>query len=492
MLKQSQSLVQPLVWGLRYTLGCLFVTLSAPVLVALFYDFPDTKLLRRWKDMAVRVLRCLLKVFGIDAVLADSSQRFRARIWYLRDPLVLRWRSTLHAGYTSCTLDQPGRWMSDAEFHQLIQVLEQIGRNSMDSLPCYGVFGPQPRVALSNRIVTIAYAPDGEPCAFTAMVYLEEPDSASRCRSWGAGSFIVHLGLTMIAWKHRGRRIQSPVFSKCMLLPLLNQRRLGFTITNIGASPAGIGAVSDYFQDAFPDYLGRVPRSTFHVRIARHVLSQYRHEFGCSQKALFDEGVFVVRGSNQADGGGAAAFIKADGLPTSRYRDERCNRFCAAMLDLRNGDEIFQVARVHVFDTIFRYRRQRSVGFRRTGTTNTASLIGIRASRTNGVPAARHRGRDSKNLEPPCKNTAEISSGYDFSMPVDANVHWSTAAVFGPEGKARVLLATRPLIGGASLILLTSVVALSLAVMVISAAKYSWLFIPTHLGTPFSLLMRER
>jgi hypothetical protein len=374
--------------------------------------------------------------------------------------------------------------MSDAELRQLVQMLEYIGRHSMDSLPCYGVFGPQPRAALSNRIVTIAYAPDGEPCAFTAMVYLEEPNAVSQRDISGGNAFLVHLGLTMIAWKHRGRRIQSPVFSKCLMLPLINQRRLGFTITNIGASPAGIGAVSDYFQDAFPDYLGRVPRTLFHVQIARHVLSRYRHEFGCSQKALFDEGVFVVRGSNQAEGGGAAAFIKADGLPTSRYRDERCNRFCAAMLDLRNGDEIFQVARVHLFDTIFRYRRQRTSGLGRVSATQAAALVGIRASRRNTVPSANYEAHQSKTLD--------ISPRSRDQIPVAAKEYGHTAAAFGPDGKVRMLLATRPLISSASLILLTSFVALSLAVVVISAAKYSWLFIPTHLGTPFSLLMRQR
>ena len=482
-------------WCLRLLLGGTLAIASSPILAVLFLDLKHTALVREWRKTALVLAQFLLKIFGTDVVLADNARQFRTRLGYLRDPLVLAWHSTLQAGYRTCTYDQPGRWMTNRELSALVRLIEHVGRNSMDALPSYGVFGPRPRAALANRIVTVAFAPDGEPCAFTAMVYLDTSGLGSERGAHGAYPFVIHLGLTMISMKHRGRRIQSPVFSKCLMLPLLNQRRCTFTVTNIGASPAGIGAVCDYFLDAFPDYLGRIPRSTFHVDIARFILSRYRDEFGCSRNAVFDDGVFVVRGSNQAEGGGAAVFIKADGLPTSRYRDERCNRFCAAMLDLRSGDEIFQVARIHLFATLFRYRRMRSTVRMDPAAVAAAAAASVdTGANRKGVPERQH-GNGFWVSKVPDAAHSKVSTLRSLAISAAAESTWASASVYsvgGGSGKARSLLLQRPCVSSASLLLLSSMVALGVTVVVISAARYSWLFVPTHLGTPSMLLLRRQ
>lgn len=357
--KPSACRLRLLVWPLRCLAGVLVLVLTSPVLVPLVLALPNVALTRGWERFALELVRLIARILAVDVVLAcPTFPAEGGNSRFIFSPWIRSWTSPLHSGYVSRTFDQPGRWMTETELSALVDALFHVARESMDELPQYGVFGPRDQVrdALSHRIVTIAYDAGGEPSAFTAMVYL--PMSPSR-RVDGCISgepFVIHLGLTMIARAHRGRRIQSPVFTKCLLLPLFNQRRLGFTLTNIAASPAGVGAVCDYFQDTFPDYLGRTPRSDFHLRVARYVLTHFRHEFGCSRTAVFEPGLFVVRGSNAPEGGGASQFIKEDGRPVSRHRDERCNRFCAAMLDLRRGDEIFQVSRMHVLGAILRYR----------------------------------------------------------------------------------------------------------------------------------------
>lgn len=294
---------------------------------------------------------------------------------YLANPWIRCYESKLkrtrRGPGESCTItvrtyDQPGRWMSSSSLESMVQELRQIARDSLDEIPSYGVFSGN-REALENRVISIAYD-KSEPVGFTAMCYLPPIDAAmvdkyenqlqTTQSSWNQYILhlifrnvlhlyqgpILHLGLTMIAKKHRGKGIQSSIFLKCLILPVLNQRKLFFPVTNIAASPAGVGAVSDYFFMTYPTYHSNGRRLAFHLATAQHVLASYRHEFGCSTLATLEESTFVVRGSNDAAGGGASVFIKEDGKPVSQYKNSLCNEYCASLLQLEKGDELFQVA----------------------------------------------------------------------------------------------------------------------------------------------------
>lgn len=81
-----------------------------------------------------------------------------------------------------------------------------------------------------------------------------------------------------------------------------------------------------------------------HLAVAKAVLSHHRFEFGCSVHARFDERSFVLRGSNQKEGGGSHQFLRMDGTAVSSYAQAECNDFVLKTLDLKAGDEIFQVA----------------------------------------------------------------------------------------------------------------------------------------------------
>lgn len=270
---------------------------------------------------------------------------------FLPPPTVRRWTSPLPARGISCvvkTFDQPGRWMPDEQLEDLRESVRRIAEESMDGdLPNhYLLHEENSRAALSNRVISIAYLESSKsPIAFTAMVYLPFD-----------GDIILHLGLTMISKHYRGRRIQSPLFSRCLMVPMYNLFRTQYTITNIAASPAGIGACSDYFCNVFPSYNapGEQP-SAYHLAVAKHVLLHFRHEFACSVGARFDEKSFVVHGSNVAEGGGAPEFIKEDGNPVSRYKRSACNTFCEKLLDLSKGDELFQVGQVDLVMSPIKY-----------------------------------------------------------------------------------------------------------------------------------------
>ncbi len=246
--------------------------------------------------------------------------------------------------------DQPGRWMSVKALAGLHRDLLRVAAGSLDEVPRYGLFTGQ-RAAYANRVIAVAYRrSDGAPVGFTAMVYLP-------LRRGRKIEPVVHLGLTMIRSQERGQRLQTPLFKKVFMAPIVNQLRLRFTVTNIAASPAGIGAISDYMQDVYPTYHGSARRRPFHRQVAEQMLAEHRHEFGCSSRAVFEPETFVVRGSNDPAGEGAHQFIKSD--PVSRYRVEACNSFCRQLLDFEAGDELFQVGRVDLLKASWASRQSK-------------------------------------------------------------------------------------------------------------------------------------
>lgn len=328
--------------SLRHILLSLFL---APILlppIFLSSYFPTSLALA-----SSRLISLISTLAGHPLTIAPSSPP--PHLKNLRPPTLCS-STTTFPTFTIHTYDQPGLWMSTPALLALRQILQTIAKTSLPSLPSHALFSAPLRQTFSTRIIALASTPSGTPLAFTAMAYLPHADA-----------IILHLGLTIISPIARRRRLQSPLHLHCLFTHALNQRSLSYTVTSIAASPAGIGAVADYFS-AYPHYRGTVPRTKHHLAVARHVLANFRHHFGCSASAPFDEDTFVVKRSNAADGGGCAALIPADGRPTSRHSSAACNAWVRDVLDLEAGDEIFQVGRLDVMASFRRYFLRR-VGF---------------------------------------------------------------------------------------------------------------------------------
>lgn len=355
-LPPRPSLLHTLAVVARSTLAILLTLVVAPITAPAFLQLPSCLATRLLERVSIICLRLIASVAAVDCTLHPRLQpeppaHAAAHAAFLRLPLVRYWASPLPHARLVRTFDQPGRWMSDAELLRLHAVLRRVAIDSIGALPTHRLFpaghAPCPRHlrdVFANRVVSVVLDAHG-PLGFTAMVYLPCPGAR----------VVVHLGLTMLAARARGRRLQTSLFTKCLVLPLLNLGRMGYVVTNCAASPAGIGAVCDYFLDAWPRYDGAGACNDMHVRVARHVLANFRHEFGCSRLATFDARRFVVLGSNRPDGGGTVEFRRDDGSAVSRHRDQRCNDFVAREIDFSAGDEMFQVARLHVVGTAVRY-----------------------------------------------------------------------------------------------------------------------------------------
>lgn len=348
-VKPHNPLYHPVTIALRCLFAFVMALIFAPLTAPAFIQMPPILPVRLLERVAVRILSLIASVAAVEALIrprSDPMHESSPHMPWLIIPLVRFWTSPLPQGRYVRTYDQPGRWMTDAQLTELQEQLEEISVSSIGSIPTHRLFDRRPGVArevFSNRVVSVAHDREG-PLGFTAMVYLD-------CQS----DVVIHLGLTMMGMRGRGKRLQSALFTKSLLLPVINLCRTSYHVTNVAASPAGIGNVSDYFFDCYPTYRMNTQRRDHHVLIARHVLDHYRYEFGCSEFATFDEHNFVVYKSNAPEGGGTHQFIKEDGSPVSQHKSDKCNKFVAGLIDFAAGDELFQVATVNVVGSMFRY-----------------------------------------------------------------------------------------------------------------------------------------
>lgn len=347
-LSSGRSLYHPLTTTLRSFIAFLFTLIIAPFTAPAFsLKLPSCLLTRLLERFAVHLLYFITTIAGVEVDIhprssVTNNEPYPYHYLWLPAPLIRSWTSPLSSNRYVRTYDQPGRWMNDEQLQALHETLKQVGIESIGSLPTHRLFEQDTiRQALSNRIISVAYDAQGA-VGFTAMVYLNIPND-----------LIVHLGLTMIGKRGRGKRLQSALFTKSLLLPIFNLCRFQYTITNCAASPAGIGSVSDYFFDTYPSYDCSTTRKEYHVRSATYILSHYRYEFGASKNATFDTVSFVLHCSNEAQGGGTHQFIRCDDSPISQYKDEKCNQFVASLLSLSQGDELFQVGTFYALGTIY-------------------------------------------------------------------------------------------------------------------------------------------
>lgn len=331
----------------RSLAATVIALLLSPIIApSIIIQLPDCLPVRLLENLSISAVSLVAALAGIDVRLASRKDVIDdgPRLAWLPAPVMRVWTSPVGRMRYVKTYDQPGRWMTDAQLQQLFQQLRQIAENSIGSVPTHRLFNEEIcRQVFTNRIVAIVYDQSG-PIGFTVMVYLPYD-----------GDVIVHLGLTMMDRRARGQRLQSVLSFKALATQLINMCRISCVVTNIGASPAGVGSVCDYFFDCYPTYDDSNECKEHHLRIAAHILEHFRHEFGCSRNAQFDPATFVVRYSNAPEGGGTHEFIKVDGRAVSSHKNTLCNEFMAKRLDFAAGDELFQVASVNAIASISKY-----------------------------------------------------------------------------------------------------------------------------------------
>lgn len=126
-----------------------------------------------------------------------------------------------------------------------------------------------------------------------------------------------HLGLVMVDNEFRGHGLQQFALLNMGLL-CLDWFTISFYVTDIGYSSSGWRLLSTHVYKIYPNLYYDVKPEPFHYEIADLLLSKYRADIGVSSKAVFDPKTFVVKGSNTAEGGGAAELVNFASTRVSR------------------------------------------------------------------------------------------------------------------------------------------------------------------------------
>lgn len=207
------------------------------------------------------------------------------------------------------------------------------------------------REAYSDKVITVAYGPDGRVSGFCSAILLDVPGVPS----------VLHLGLTCVDPAHRGQRLTHLLTSKLALGHLLRTRPHGRVwITNVACVLSSVGSVALNFDAVYPSPFGAVAPSPVHTRIAQVVADRYRDDIAIDPDARFDAQRFVFRGSVKG-----SVFQKSGDDARFHHRDPEVNDFYRSLLHFEDGDEVLQIGHFSLA-TLVRYLKRGKGRRRRT------------------------------------------------------------------------------------------------------------------------------
>ncbi|KZL85353.1 hypothetical protein CI238_07360 [Colletotrichum incanum] len=242
----------------------------------------------------------------------------------------------MHRAYNIEVLDHPGLTMTQEEKTALQDSLCKLGALCLSPLPKYQVFDRTSPSALDDKVIVMARR-NGELVAFISTIWLP---------IMTLGKPLLHSGLTVIHPTYRKSGINLDMFAN-LFLHLINDRPEGFWMSTLAAVISSLVNISKYTTQVFPSpewsshHPSNLP-SEHHLAIAREISANYREKMLISPKAVFDEDVFVFRGSNDSDQG--EAFQKDLDDQRHWHRDREASIFFRKLLRRKKGDEVLQIS----------------------------------------------------------------------------------------------------------------------------------------------------
>ncbi|KZL64520.1 membrane protein [Colletotrichum tofieldiae] len=242
----------------------------------------------------------------------------------------------MHQAYNIEVLDRPGHIMSQDEKTALQDSLCRLGALCLSPLPKYQVFDRTSPSALDDKLIVIARH-NGELVAFISTIWL--PIMA-------LDKPLLHSGLTVIHPTYQKSGINLDMFAN-LFLHLVNDHPEGFWMSTLAAVISSLVNISKYTTRVFPSpewsrcHPSNLP-SEHHLAIAREINANHRDKMLISPNAVFDEDVFVFKGSNDSDQGEA---FQRD-MDDERYwhRDQEASVFFRKLLRRNKGDEVLQIS----------------------------------------------------------------------------------------------------------------------------------------------------
>lgn len=229
------------------------------------------------------------------------------------------------------TIFYPGYTYSDKELNQLTIELKQIAKTCFDEVPQYQALTGE-RDEFKRVILAMARNERGELLGFCSSLLLEIPVYGN----------VLHLGLTCVSPKARGKKLTHKLASKLLMQFLLKESPLSSTwISNCACVLSSLGNVALYFEDIYPSPYGVKEPTKDHIKIAKFISQKYRNPIAINHEALFNPTTFVFEGSVKD-----AVFEKEENDARYYHRNRKLTDFYKDILNFENGDEVLQIGKV--------------------------------------------------------------------------------------------------------------------------------------------------
>lgn len=198
----------------------------------------------------------------------------------------------------------------------------------------YGLFAPDGAAWGRSVVTLVRRTRDDVPVAFNAMPLLP-------VRRGGQAAEVLHLGLVMVDPAERGAGLSWILYGLTCFALFVRGGLRPLWISSVTQVPAVVGMVAETFDDVYPGPQG-TSASFAHRHLAHQIMASERGAFGVGADAVFVPETHVI--ANAYTGG--SDNLKKSFSAAAKHRDERYNRFCAALLDYHRGDDLLQIGRL--------------------------------------------------------------------------------------------------------------------------------------------------
>ncbi len=248
-------------------------------------------------------------------------------------------------------LHRPGLRLSEADFARLVANVRAVAAECFEEIPDYQCMRGT-RAELSDKVMTLAWRPDGTLAGFCSAVLLPVPRVGE----------VLHLGLTCVAQRDRSSGLTHRLMSKLTIQFLLRHRPLSRVwVTNVACVLSSLANVGRHFDQVYPSPEGPEIPTITHRRIAEAIDALYRDKIYIRHDAELDRDAFVFRGSVLG-----TVFQKDEGDSRFHHRDDASNAFYTSLLSFEDGDEVLQIGSMSLLTGLRYLRRKRAAAPART------------------------------------------------------------------------------------------------------------------------------
>lgn len=243
-------------------------------------------------------------------------------------------------------LIRPGLVLEEAQLQHLIEKVNNVSATCFAELPDYQVMSGK-REEFEDKVLAIAWRPDGEIAGFCSCVLLPVP---------GIGQ-VLHLGLTVVRPEDRGMGLTHFLTRRAVTGYIMRHRPVGrLWCSNCAAVLSSLGNVAMHFDKVFPSPFEHSNPSKKHQKIAEAIDKYYRQKMYVREDAVFDREHFIFRGSVKE-----TVFQKDADDERYYHRRGLINEYYKSVMDFTQGDEVLQIGYCSVISSFkhkIRIRKQ--------------------------------------------------------------------------------------------------------------------------------------